>query len=124
MVDKWEILDDEEVVDAEVSASEEVSIPLEKPAIEPEPVKAANVIGVSVNAQSVVRKAVEQSKVNVGNGWIKIRWTGGTRLVLPNSVRVKFVNGEGITKAKYWPMLQEMGVEFVEIDNTGYRELS
>lgn len=84
----------------------------------PEPIK------VSVDAQAVARKAVEQSKLDVGNGWIKVRWNGGTRLVLPNSVRVKFVNGEAITKAKYWGMLQEMGVEFVEIDNSGYRELS
>jgi len=85
---------------------------------------AAEPIKVSVDAQAVVRKAVEQSKVDVGNGWIKVRWHGGTRLVLPNAVRVKFVNGEAITKAKYWDMLQEAGVEFVEIDNSGYREQS
>ena len=84
----------------------------------------AEPIKVSVDAQAVVRKAVEQSKVDVGNGWIKVRWHGGTRLVLPNAVRVKFVNGEAITKAKYWDMLQEAGVEFVEIDNSGYREQS
>jgi hypothetical protein len=85
---------------------------------------AAEPIKVSVDAQAVVRKAVEQSKLDVGNGWIKVRWHGGTRLVLPNAVRVKFVNGEAITKAKYWDMLQEAGVEFVEIDNSGYREQS
>jgi hypothetical protein len=85
---------------------------------------AAEPIKVSVDAQSIARKAVEQSKLDVGNGWIKVRWNGGTRLVLPNAVRVKFINGEAITKAKYWDMLQEHGVEFVEIDHTGYRELS
>jgi hypothetical protein len=84
----------------------------------PEPIK------VRVDAETVVRKAVEQSKLEVGNGWIKVRWNGGTRLVLPNAVRVKFINGEAIVKAKYWPMLQEAGVEFVEIDNSGYREQS
>lgn len=85
---------------------------------------AAEPIKVSVDAEAIVRKAVEQSKLDVGNGWIKVRWSGGTRLVLPNAVRVKFINGEGITKAKYWDMLQEHGVEFVEIDNSGYREQS
>lgn len=85
---------------------------------------AAEPIKVSVDAQSVARKAVERSKLDVGNGWIKVRWSGGTRLVLPNAVRVRFVNGEAVTKAKYWDMLQEHGVEFVEIDNTGYREQS
>lgn len=81
-------------------------------------------IKVTVDAETIARKAVEQSKLDVGNGWIKVRWGGGTRLVLPNAVRVKFVDGEAITKAKYWEMLQEFGVEFVEIDNSGYRELS
>jgi hypothetical protein len=84
----------------------------------------AEPIKVRVDAEAIVRKAVEQSKLDVGNGWIKVRWGGGTRLVLPNAVRVKFIDGEAITKAKYWDMLQEHGVEFVEIDNTGYRELS
>jgi len=84
----------------------------------------AEPIKVTVDAEAIARKAVEQSKLDVGNGWIKVRWGGGTRLVLPNAVRVKFVDGEGITKAKYWEMLQEFGVEFVEIDNSGYRELS
>jgi hypothetical protein len=81
-------------------------------------------IKVTVDAEAIVRKAVEQSKLDVGNGWIKVRWGGGTRLVLPNAVRVKFINGEAITKAKYWDMLQDAGVEFVEIDNSGYREQS
>ena len=91
--------------------------PSESPA-KVEPIK------VTFDAEAIVRKAVEQSKLDVGNGWIKVRWHGGTRLVLPNSVRVKFINGEAITKAKYWDMLQEAGVEFVEIDNSGYREQS
>ena len=94
-----------------------VVAPSESPA-KVEPIK------VTVDAEAIVRKAVEQSKLDVGNGWIKVRWHGGTRLVLPNAVRVKFVNGEAITKAKYWDMLQEAGVEFVEIDNSGYREQS
>lgn len=89
-----------------------------------EAVSAVESIKVKVDYEAVVRKAVDQSKLEVGNGWIKVRWHGGTRLVLPNAVRVKFINGEAIVKAKYWPMLQEVGVEFVEVDNSGYRELS